>query len=204
MSIRIVFIALVAACLVGSLRAAAPQLPTNWQTDCSSEHMKEATSEDLSFESCCNTLAKYYGPDSQLPSSNCWCVPEYFAQQAALAVKHYVSLPSYFGGCQTTFNISIYYYQNGVGPCAGMTAEESAAALAAAAGASTDDAAPVPAPLPMRSFSGWVHGLKEYKWGAVSFTVGLLSVIGFSLMAWAFVFDACVDVYHAISAKKTA
>lgn len=132
-------------------------------------------------------------------------MPEYFAQQAALAVKHYVSLPSYFGGCQTyvargspgpgrrsdcplalrshtplftrcrTFNISIYYYQNGVGPCAGMTAEESAAALAAAAGASTDDAAPVPAPLPMRSFSGWVHGLKEYKWGAVSFTVGLLS-----------------------------
>lgn len=35
-------------------------------------------------------------------------------------------------------------------------------------------------------------------------TIVLRAVIGFSLMAWAFVFDACVDVYHAISAKKTA
>ena len=59
MSIRIVFIALVAACLVGSLRAAAPQLPTNWQTDCSSEYMKEATSEDFS---CADTLTTYKDP----------------------------------------------------------------------------------------------------------------------------------------------
>lgn len=55
-----------------------------------------------------------------------------------------------------------------------MTAEETAAAAATDAPEEVAEEAPPPG-LPMRSFSGWVSGLKAYKWGAISFTVGIIS-----------------------------
>lgn len=61
----------------------------------------------------------------------------------------------------------IYYYQEGAGPCAGVSAADGAATTGAAS-------APVEG-LPMRSFGAWVRGLAQYKWGAVMFTVAILA-----------------------------
>lgn len=66
---------------------------------------------------------------------------------------------------------SIYYFQDGEGPCAGPPPPAPPAAPAAAA-PSTEVAAE---PLPMRTLCGWVAGLGNDAWGAVSFTAGILS-----------------------------
>lgn len=51
-------------------------------------------------QSCCATLAKYYGPNSTLPSRNCWCVPEFYAQQAEYALVNYIDIPTYMASCE--------------------------------------------------------------------------------------------------------
>ncbi|KAL6770391.1 hypothetical protein ACKKBF_B03640 [Auxenochlorella protothecoides x Auxenochlorella symbiontica] len=184
--------------------AEAVPLPEDYTTACSRDVMWNITSSDHTCSetltnyldpvpSCCETLATYYGPKSTLPSRNCWCVPEYFAEQLALSVVHYISVPTYLAGCEK-LGYPIYYYQEGAGPCAGVSAADGAATTGAAS-------APVEG-LPMRSFGAWVRGLAQYKWGAVMFTVAILAAIGFSLMAWAFIFDAGVDIYEAIVARK--
>lgn len=160
------------------------------------------------------------------------------------------------------FGYPIYVYAAGAGPCAGEDGSAAAAADTTSAETSEPVAAPPPV-LPMRTFSQWVSGLSQFKFGAIMFTVAILSggcvggvggweveaagpardlgpssqrlpgrraelqpharraprpqtqipekpatpldvraAIGFSLMAWAFIFDACVDLYEAITKAK--
>ncbi|KAL4432589.1 hypothetical protein ABPG77_000526 [Micractinium sp. CCAP 211/92] len=178
----------------------APKLPTDPAAICNRDTMFEVTSKEFScseslyrrdpaVESCCVILESYYGPNSTLPSRNCFCVESYWAELQELSERHYIRWKSYLSQC-TDMGYPIYYFQDGEGPCAGPPPPAPPAAPAAAV-PSTEVAAE---PLPMRTFGGWVAGLGNDAWGAVSFTAGILSVLGTSVMAWMFVYDAWCDV----------
>lgn len=146
---------------------------------------------DPAVESCCVIMQRYYGPNSTLPSRNCFCVESYWAELQEQAERNYIPWATYLSQC-TDMGFPVYYFQDGESPCAGPppTAPAPApepAAQPAPAAAVEEAAQPV---LPMRTFSGWVAGLGDDAWGAVSFTAAILSVFGTSMMAWTFVYDA--------------
>ncbi|KAK9827857.1 hypothetical protein WJX74_006150 [Apatococcus lobatus] len=56
-----------------------------------------------------------------------------------------------------------------------------------------------------RSFGAWVRFLKHDGVLGLAFAVGLLSALGFLLMTWPVVFDACatiVELFHRGSPKR--
>ena len=48
---------------------------------------------------CCEGLSHYYGPDSPLPSRNCFCAPQVWTPFAQLAAVSYVSFTTVFDHC---------------------------------------------------------------------------------------------------------
>ena len=48
---------------------------------------------------CCERLSHYYGPDSPLPSRNCFCASQVWTPFAELAAVSYVSFTTVFDHC---------------------------------------------------------------------------------------------------------
>ncbi|KAL4436812.1 hypothetical protein ABPG75_003951 [Micractinium tetrahymenae] len=194
-----------------ALAGSAPPLPADPAGVCNRNTMLEATSQEHTcaeslfhrehaVEACCRTLARYYGPNSILPSRNCFCVDSYWDELQLLSEPHYIKWASYLTEC-TDMGYAIYFYQDGEGPCAGPQPPSPAPAPEPAA-EPAPEAEEEPAALPMRAFSSWVAGLGGDAWGAVSFTAAILSVLGTSMMAWTFVYDACCDLSVCYSSRR--
>ena len=69
-------------------------------------HAATALCSDIMWETphkmdrlCCERLSHYYGPDSPLPSRNCFCAPQVWTPFAELAAVSYVSFTTVFDHC---------------------------------------------------------------------------------------------------------
>lgn len=91
----------------------------------------------------------------------------------------------------------IYYYIKAGGPCVGDAWP--------VASATTDDENDTTEPLPDRSLRRWISELHNDTWGAIMFTVGIISFIGFSLICWPFILALvleAVNLVRKLSSRK--
>ncbi|EFN57055.1 expressed protein [Chlorella variabilis] len=208
-------------------------LPDDPEAACTAATMFEATSKEHecsktlyhreeAVESCCQVLAEYYGPNSTLPSRNCFCVESYWTPFIALADKSYIGWTSYFDTC-TEMGYTIHYWHYGEGPCVPPPASDDLLAPAPAPVAALAEA-PSPAaelgaaveevvsesledpllPMPMRPFNAWASDLDSDGWGMASFVMAWVAVLGSSAMAWTFLFDAFVDFRRCCGSRRAA
>ncbi|GAB4815293.1 hypothetical protein N2152v2_002339 [Parachlorella kessleri] len=144
---------------------------------------------------CCQALATSYGPNSTLPTRNCFCVPEYWEDLAAKQTHSTISLTTYLDSC-SALGYPVYYYQAGDGPCSGML-EAPTSGGEEAAGAVDGGSTPEVMPLPMRSFGQWVRDLGDDGLILISFMVAVAAGVGGALMLWSFIYD----LYASLSSK---
>ncbi|KAK9823422.1 hypothetical protein WJX72_002634 [[Myrmecia] bisecta] len=153
---------------------------------------------------CCQTLSAVYGPNSTLPSRNCFCVPDYWQRFNALSTVHRIDFVKYFKTC-SALGHPVYYWQQEGGPCNPQANNKQKAGVSPAAAPPPSAAARTPAPgpalsalataakakkrPPQRSLGAWLRGLKNDGLTCLAFTMMLVSATGVSLMAWPFLYD---------------
>ncbi|GAQ82741.1 hypothetical protein KFL_001220090 [Klebsormidium nitens] len=209
-----VFVALILPSLAAAqISAAAPaaanatvalQTPVNVADACTKEvfhsltyHYRSCSRKFFHYEDpdedCCQGLAHFYGPESPMPSRNCFCDETYAAWFSAFEDRTYYPMASAFKVCKK-FNITIGYFDDGEGPCAGK--EYSADDIEATCIDCYTSA-------PHASLGNWLSRLDE-DWGiAMSFAIFWVSLFGCVLLVGSVTLDFAKDAQRLVSRKKT-
>ncbi|KAG7667102.1 hypothetical protein NADE_003101 [Nannochloris sp. 'desiccata'] len=154
-------------------------------------------------DECCAALAAAYGPTSTAPTANCFCDEDYWKMMKDLSEHNRIKWDSVFKHC-TKSGFEVYYIDADKNKCTGLiTAEEKAEEKKIQEEEEAAAAAEAEPIQPMRSYGAWMRDLNEDVWGTVSFTFAMISLVGFAVMSWSFIFDVYQDLAEGIISKRS-